>query len=61
MRCSSELVAQARERGAGDLKRLVFAAIAADLSAAAPLRAALETVFTQDATLNARLAGRTRQ
>jgi hypothetical protein len=35
------------------LKRLVFAAIAADLSGAAPLRAALETVFTQDATLNA--------
>jgi lipopolysaccharide biosynthesis regulator YciM len=49
----SELVAQARERGAGDLKRLVFAAIAADLSGAAPLRDALESVFTQDATLNA--------
>ena len=49
----SELVAQARERGAADLKRLVFAAIAADLSAAAPLRDALESVFTQDATLNA--------
>jgi lipopolysaccharide assembly protein B len=49
----AELVAQARERGAGDLKRLVFAAIAADLSGAAPLRAALESVFTQDATLNA--------
>ena len=49
----SELVAQARESGAGDLKRLVFAAIAADLSAAAPLRGALESVFTQDATLNA--------
>jgi lipopolysaccharide biosynthesis regulator YciM len=49
----SELVAQARERGAGDLKRLVFAAIAADLSGAAPLRDALESVFTQDPTLNA--------
>jgi lipopolysaccharide assembly protein B len=49
----SELVAQARERGGPDLKRLVFAAIAADLSGAAPLRDALETVFTQDTTLNA--------
>jgi lipopolysaccharide biosynthesis regulator YciM len=49
----SELVAQARERGGPDLKRLVFAAIAADLSAAAPLRDALEAVFTQDATLDA--------
>ena len=49
----AELVAQARERGAGDLKRLVFAAIAADLSGAAALRGALESVFTQDATLNA--------
>jgi lipopolysaccharide biosynthesis regulator YciM len=49
----SELVAQARQRGAGDLKRLVFAAIAADLAGAAPLAAALESVFTQDATLNA--------
>jgi lipopolysaccharide biosynthesis regulator YciM len=49
----SELVAQARERGGPDLKRLVFAAIAADLSGAAPMRDALESVFTQDATLNA--------
>jgi lipopolysaccharide assembly protein B len=49
----SELVAQARLRGPADLKRLVFAAIAADLSGAAPLRAALESVFTHDATLNA--------
>ena len=49
----SELVAQARQRGALDLKRLVFAALAADLSEAAPLRAALESVFTHDATLNA--------
>ena len=37
--------AQARERGGADLKRLVFAAIAADLAGAAPLRDALETVF----------------
>jgi lipopolysaccharide biosynthesis regulator YciM len=33
------------------LKRLVFAAIAADLTDAPPLRAALERVFTGDATL----------
>jgi lipopolysaccharide assembly protein B len=49
----SELVAQARERGGPELKRLVFAALAADLSGAAPLRDVLESVFTQDATLNA--------
>jgi lipopolysaccharide biosynthesis regulator YciM len=49
----SELVAQARQRGAVELKQLVFAAIAADLSGAAPLRGALESVFTQDAALNA--------
>jgi lipopolysaccharide biosynthesis regulator YciM len=49
----SELVAQARERGGGDLKRLVLAAIGAKLSDAAPLRDALETVFKEDATLNA--------
>jgi hypothetical protein len=35
------------------LKRLVFAAIAANLATAAPLRAAIETVFQEDATLNA--------
>jgi lipopolysaccharide biosynthesis regulator YciM len=33
------------------LKRLVFAAIAADLTDAPPLRAAMERVFTGDATL----------
>jgi lipopolysaccharide assembly protein B len=49
----AELVAQAQQRGPGDLKRLVFAALAADLSGAAPLRGALESVFTQDTTLNA--------
>jgi lipopolysaccharide biosynthesis regulator YciM len=49
----AELVAQAQSRGLGELRLLVFAAIAADLAAAAPLRAAIETVFAQDATLNA--------
>jgi lipopolysaccharide assembly protein B len=49
----SDLVAQARERGSGDLKRLVLAAIAVQLSDAAPLRDALESVFKEDATLNA--------
>jgi lipopolysaccharide biosynthesis regulator YciM len=48
-----ELIARARERGADELKRLVFAALAADLSGSAALRGALESVFTQDATLNA--------
>ncbi len=49
----AELVAQARSRDVGELKRLVFAAIAADLAAAAPLRAAIETVFAEDTTLAA--------
>jgi lipopolysaccharide assembly protein B len=49
----AELVAQAQSRDFGELKRLVFAAIAANLTTAAPLRAAIETVFVQDATLNA--------
>jgi len=49
----AELVAQAQSRDFGELKRLVFAAIAANLATAAPLRAALETVFQEDATLNA--------
>lgn len=47
----AELVAQAQAHDFGELKRLVFAAIAADLTTAAPLRAAIETVFAQDATL----------
>ena len=49
-----------RTRGAGrneaildELKRLVFAAIAADLAEAAPLRGSIEKVFSQDATLQA--------
>jgi lipopolysaccharide assembly protein B len=49
----SELVAQTELRGFDELKRLVFAAIAADLSSAAPLRASIEKVFSQDATLQA--------
>jgi lipopolysaccharide biosynthesis regulator YciM len=48
-----ELVAQARSRDLGELKRLVFAAIAANLGAAGPLHAAIETVFASDATLSA--------
>jgi lipopolysaccharide assembly protein B len=48
-----ELVAQAQSRDFGELKRLVFAAIAANLAGAAPLRNAIETVFVQDPTLNA--------
>jgi lipopolysaccharide biosynthesis regulator YciM len=49
----SELVAQAQSRDVGELKRLVFAAITANLATAPPLRAAIETVFAEDATLNA--------
>ncbi|MEP6548093.1 MAG: tetratricopeptide repeat protein [Gammaproteobacteria bacterium] len=48
-----ELVAQAGSRDIGELKRLVFAAIAAGLVDAEPLRASIETVFSQDATLKA--------
>lgn len=49
----SELVSQAESRGFDELKRLVFAAIAANLGAAAPLRASIEKVFSQDGTLQA--------
>jgi lipopolysaccharide biosynthesis regulator YciM len=49
----SELVAQTELRGFDELKRLVFAAIAANLGSAAPLRASIEKVFSQDATLQA--------
>jgi lipopolysaccharide assembly protein B len=49
----AELVAQAESRDFGELKRLVFAAIAADLAAAPPLRAAIEAVLARDPTLNA--------
>jgi lipopolysaccharide biosynthesis regulator YciM len=47
----AELVEQAESHEFGELKRLVFAAIAADLAAAAPLKGAIEKVFSQDATL----------
>jgi lipopolysaccharide assembly protein B len=48
-----ELVAQTELRDFDELKRLVFAAIAADLGSAAPLRASIEKVFSQDPTLQA--------
>jgi lipopolysaccharide biosynthesis regulator YciM len=47
----AELVAQAESHDFSELKRLVFAAIAADLADARPLRASIEKVFSQDATL----------
>jgi lipopolysaccharide biosynthesis regulator YciM len=49
----TELVAQAESRDFSELKRLVFAAIAADLAGVPPLRASIEKVFTQDAALEA--------
>jgi lipopolysaccharide assembly protein B len=49
----TELVAQAESHDFGELKRLVFAAIAADLADAPPLRASIEKVFSQDPTLQA--------
>jgi lipopolysaccharide biosynthesis regulator YciM len=49
----AELVAQAESHDFGELKRLVFAAIAADLAGSPPLRAAFEQVFSQDAALQA--------
>ena len=49
----AELVAQAESHDFSELKRLVFAAIAADLVGAEPLRASIEKVFSQDATLQA--------
>ena len=48
-----ELVAEAQRRDFTDLKRLVFAAIGADLGGAEPLRASIATVFSQDPTLRA--------
>jgi lipopolysaccharide assembly protein B len=48
-----ELAAQAQARDLGERKRLVFAAIAAGLGAAPPLRGALEGVFAGDAALSA--------
>jgi lipopolysaccharide biosynthesis regulator YciM len=49
----ADLVAQTDLRGIDELKRLVFAAIAADLGRAAPLRSSIEKVFSRDATLQA--------
>jgi len=48
-----ELVAQTELRNFDELKRLVFAAIAAGLGSAAPLRASIEKVFSQDPALQA--------
>jgi lipopolysaccharide biosynthesis regulator YciM len=49
----SELVATTELRDFDELKRLVFAAISANLGSAAPLRASIEKVFSQDPTLQA--------
>lgn len=49
----AELVQQAGSRDLSELKRLVFAAIAAGLGSAPPLRASIEKVFSQDAVLQA--------
>jgi lipopolysaccharide biosynthesis regulator YciM len=49
----AELVAQTESRHFDELKRLVFAAITADLGAAAPLRSSIEKVFSQDPALQA--------
>jgi lipopolysaccharide biosynthesis regulator YciM len=49
----ADLVAQAESRDFAELKRLVFAAIAADLAGARPLRGPIEKVFSQDPTLQA--------
>jgi lipopolysaccharide biosynthesis regulator YciM len=49
----AELVQQAGSRDLSELKRLVFAAIAAGLGSAPPLRASIEKVFAQDAALQA--------
>jgi lipopolysaccharide biosynthesis regulator YciM len=48
-----ELVAQAQSRDFNESKRLVFAAIAADLAGAPPLRPLIEKVFAHDAALQA--------
>jgi lipopolysaccharide biosynthesis regulator YciM len=49
----ADLAAQAESRGFNELKRLVFAAIAADLAGARPLRASIEKVFALDCTFQA--------
>jgi lipopolysaccharide assembly protein B len=52
-RVLAELVAQAESRDFAELKHLVFAAIAADLITAPPLRASIEKVLLEDETLRA--------
>jgi lipopolysaccharide assembly protein B len=47
----AELVAQAEAHDFGELKRLVFAAIAAELVDAPPLKASIDKVFSHDPTL----------
>jgi lipopolysaccharide biosynthesis regulator YciM len=49
----AELAAAAQVRDIGELRQLVFAAVAAGMAQAAPLRAAIETVFAKDETLRA--------
>jgi lipopolysaccharide assembly protein B len=49
----AELAAAAQSRDIGELKQLVFAAIAAGVAQAQPLRAAIESVFANDETLRA--------
>jgi lipopolysaccharide assembly protein B len=49
----ADMVALAESRDFAELKHLVFAAIAADLVAAEPLRASIEKVLTEDETLRA--------
>jgi lipopolysaccharide biosynthesis regulator YciM len=49
----ADLLAQAESRDPDELKHLIFAAVSAGLTEAAPLRAPIEKVFAQDATLQA--------
>ena len=49
----ADMVALAGSRDFAELKHLVFAAIAADLVAAPPLRASIEKVLSEDETLRA--------
>jgi lipopolysaccharide biosynthesis regulator YciM len=49
----AEMAAQAESHDFGEVKRLVFAAIAADLVGAEPLRKSIERVFAEDAALKA--------
>jgi lipopolysaccharide biosynthesis regulator YciM len=52
-RVLADLVALAESRDFAELKHLVFAAIAADLITAKPLRASIEKVLSEDETLRA--------